>query len=40
MAEVPDPQAAEAMEEEVAGAGVATVVVAAADHARALRVGS
>jgi hypothetical protein len=40
MAEVPDPQAAEAMEEEVVGAGVTTVVVAVADHARALRVGS
>jgi hypothetical protein len=42
MAEVPDPPAAEAMGEVVAGVavGVTTVVVEVADHARALRVGS
>jgi hypothetical protein len=34
-AEVRDPRVAEAMEEVVAGAGVITVVVAVADHARA-----
>lgn len=38
MEEVLDPRAAEAMEE-VLVAGVVTVVVAGADHARTLRVG-
>ena len=40
MEEVLDPRAAEAMEEEAVVAGVVTVVVAGADHARTLRVGS
>jgi len=39
MEEVLDPRAAEAMEEEAVVAGVVTVVVAGADHARTLRVG-
>jgi len=38
--EVLDPRAAEAMEEEEVAAGVITVVVAGADHARKPRVGS
>ena len=40
MEEVLDPRAAEAMEEEAVGAGVAMVVAAVADHARTPGAGS